>query len=136
VGQQCAVKVEGADRQYRGQVGEVSDVAEADGRTFKVRIVVIDPELPPGLRATAEVTIAEQTAALTIPAAAVQLADGDTATVFRVVGVKAQRVEVTIGLKDIATVEVIEGLTEGDTVVTEGASSLFDGAAVDGRSEP
>lgn len=136
VGQSCAVKVEGSDRPFRGQVGEVADVAESDGRTFKVRIIVVDPHLPPGLRATAEVTVAEEAAALTIPAAAVQHADGEAATVYRVVGGKAQRVEVVLGLKDTQTVEVLDGLAEGDRVVTEGASSLFDGAAIDVRGEP
>ncbi len=136
VGQACGVTVEGSQRPVRGQVSEVPDVAEADGRTFKLRILVIDPALPPGLRATAEVTVADQTAALIIPAAAVQNADGHTATVFRVVDGKAVRVEITIGLRDTATVEVAAGLAEGDLVVTDGASSLFDGAAVELRAEP
>jgi len=53
-----------------------------------------------------------------------------------VVDGKAVRVEITIGLRDTATVEVAAGLAEGDLVVTDGASSLFDGAAVELRAEP
>jgi membrane fusion protein (multidrug efflux system) len=135
-GQPAEVMAEGSDRRYPGQVSEVAEVAEADGRTFKVRIVVIDPDLPPGLRATAEITTEIDDSALTIPSAAVQNVDGDTGTVFRVVEGRAQRVEVTLGLREPRRVQIVDGLAEGDVVVTEGASSLFDQMAVDVRGEP
>ena len=132
-GQPAAVTVEGSDRRFPGQVGEVADVAEADGRTFKVRIVVMDPDLPPGLRATAEVTTDVEHDALMVPATAVQNVEGDAAVVYRLVGNKAQRVEVTLGLRQPATVQITDGLADGEQVVTDGASSLFDGATVEVR---
>jgi membrane fusion protein (multidrug efflux system) len=50
--------------------------------------------------------------------------------VFKVVDGKVQRVQVKIGLRRNAKVEVIAGLQAGDEVVTAGQLKIRDGAAV------
>ena len=56
--------------------------------------------------------------------------DSKAPYVFRVVDGQAQRVAIKTGLRRNAQVEVVEGLSAGDEVVTAGQLKLRDGAPV------
>src|SRR5574343_416067 len=65
-----------------------------------------------------------------IPLAAQAIVPGGQPAVFKVVDGKAKLIKIRIGVRRAAQVEVVEGLAEGDGVVTAGQLKLRDGAAV------
>lgn len=132
-GQPARVKVDGSKREFTATVREVATSAEADGRTFRVRLLVAGDGLLPGARATCEVDVAVDDAALCVPLPAVQDVDGEAPHVFVTQAGRAVRRPVTLGLRSTATAQVVEGLAEGDLVVVSGAENLHDGSAVDTR---
>ena len=88
-----------------------------------------DGRLKPGLFATARIEQASKTAALLVPATAVQ----KTATanrVFVVVGDHAEERLITIGEAEGERVEATSGLAAGDRVVVSGLERLKDGVHV------
>ena len=105
-----------------------------DPETRTVQLVAEIPNpgrrLRPGMSADVSATLAERANALTVPDEAV-FAQGDSNYVFVVradstVGRRA----VTLGSRDSARAEVLQGLTDGDVVVRAGHQKLFDGARV------
>lgn len=55
---------------------------------------------------------------------------GGQPAVFKVMDGKAVMVKIRLGVRRAAQVEVLEGLAEGDVVVTAGQLKLRDGASV------
>lgn len=87
-------------------------------------------QLASGMVATANVAPGSGATLLRIPAGALVSAAGSTGRVFVVAGGKARRREVQIAFLDGATLALRSGLAAGDTVITDGAGFLDDGAAV------
>ncbi|MCE9627045.1 MAG: efflux RND transporter periplasmic adaptor subunit [Candidatus Eisenbacteria bacterium] len=86
--------------------------------------------LRPGMSASVSVSLAERVRALTVPDEAV-LAEGDQAFVYKVgADSTVARVPVTLGTRDAARVEIVNGLAEGDHVVSAGHQKLYPGAKV------
>lgn len=116
---------------FIGQVRFVSPALRSDTRALVVEAVVdnTDGRLKPGLFATARIEQASKTAALLVPATAVQ----KTATanrVFVVVGDHAEERLITIGQAEGERVEATSGLAAGDRVVVSGLERLKDGVLV------
>jgi RND family efflux transporter MFP subunit len=81
-----------------------------------------------GSRLTAEIHLNAHTA-LTVPRSAV-LQDQQGSYVFRIVDGKARRVAVTTGLESDQWIEITDGLTPGQSVVSSGNYELTDGTPV------
>ena len=131
-----------ADRTARGQVIEVN-VDALPGRVFSAKVDAIDPQvdasgrssllrgrianadgkLKPGMFARVRLILSERPAALVVPEEAI-VPQGDKVTVWKVVDGKAERVEVSTGLRRDAKVEILSGLKLGDTIVTAGQIRL------------
>jgi RND family efflux transporter MFP subunit len=117
---------------FTGRVERISPAA--DPATRQVPIFVTIPNaggrLIAGLFAEGRVS-SERRRALVVPASAVGTT-GDQATVTRVSGGKAERVNVTLGLRDPESelVEIKSGLTEGDLVLTGASRTVADGTPV------
>lgn len=131
-----------------GQLVEIKTDA-FPGRAFKARLIAIDPlidqagrslslraildntqgNLRPGMFANVRLIFSERASAMTIPEEALMPVGADQ-YVFKTVDGKAQRVQVKIGLRRNAKVEVTAGLRPGDEVVTAGQLKIRDGAAV------
>jgi len=96
-----------------------------------LRAKLDNPEgkLRPGMFANVRLILSERARAMTIPEEAL-VPLGTDQYVFKVVEGKVQRVQVKIGLRRDAKVEVTEGLRPGDDVVTAGQLKIRDGAAV------
>lgn len=131
--QQAMIEIDGIDTAMSGSVVFISPTLEAMRRTAKAEVLIANPEgtLKPGMFAKVTVPVEVHTDAILISRAS--LVD-DTNTkaqnVFVVEGGVSQRRPVKIGLSRGSEVEVLNGLTEGEAVVTAGQHSLKDGESV------
>ncbi len=124
-------------RTFEARVTEVSSAAHPATGTYAIKLA-IDPQglrFVQGLVAKLELPREAGAAALpVVPLESLLEADGANAVVYRVAdggdGEVARRVAVRLGQWVGTRVEIVEGLAEGDRVVTEGAAYLRDGEAV------
>lgn len=119
--------------------GEVFDgaVASVDTRidpatravTVRAELANKDGRLKPGMLMSVSLLVSERDA-LAVPESAL-IAQGDKRFVFRIdAETKAQRVEVKTGLVLPGQVEILEGLAEGDSIVTQGTNKVIPGQPV------
>ena len=88
-----------------------------------------DRRLRPGLFARVTVLLQLKEDALTVPEQAI-VPQGDSQFVFKIVDGKVQLTKVITGTRREGRVEIVEGLSAGDQVVTAGQLKIRDGAAV------
>jgi membrane fusion protein (multidrug efflux system) len=114
-------------------VGEVRSVSPVVDPTFRSGTVVVDvppvPNLRPGATARTEIVVAEHEGSLVIPEQAVLIRD-DRPMVFAVVADHADWRYVTLGPAGRGMVSILDGLSEGETVITSGHYSLAHDAPV------
>ena len=113
---------------FAGTVSRVAPVFDPATRTAAIEIEVPNPgyRLKPGMYARVRLTVEEKPDALTVPQNALVDQNGRRG-VFLVVEDTARFQPVSTGIQDDAHVEVVEGLAEGQRVVTTGALALRDG---------
>ncbi|MCB9104739.1 MAG: efflux RND transporter periplasmic adaptor subunit [Anaerolineales bacterium] len=116
-------------------VSIVPPVADGTTHTFDITVLPQDERglLRAGMYADVAIMADVKSNALLVPRAAVTLID-DRPVVY-VVAVKddrqiVERRDIITGLRDKDNVEILDGLTAGDTVVTLGHANLIDGADV------
>jgi membrane fusion protein (multidrug efflux system) len=134
-------------RVSKGQVVEVTSDA-LPGQRFNAVLDAVDPmvdqggraissrarldnaagKLRPGLFVRVRLLFGERQNVLMVPEQAI--VPGGQPAVFKVTDGKAVMVKVRLGVRRAAQVEVLEGLAEGDVVVTAGQLKLRDGASV------
>lgn len=118
-------------RKYVATVDAIDPLVDQAGRAvlLRARLRNSDGQLRPGMFVRTRLILAQRQNALTVPEEALVPIGADQ-FVFRVVDGKAERVKVRTGVRRGGTVEVLEGLAAGDTVVTAGQLKLRDGIAV------
>jgi len=118
-------------REFRGDEIHVGDVADPATRQVEILAWVDNPGvLKPGF--FAEVTLATETrtGAIVVNEGAVQASERGF-VVFVVADGKAQERPVKLGLRTgDGAVEIVSGLSLGETIVTEGSDRLGNGMAV------
>jgi membrane fusion protein (multidrug efflux system) len=133
VGQAVDVTVDAIPgRAFAGKIYAINPLIDVNGRALQVR-ARLDNEglvLRPGLFARILIKGAVQRDVVVVPESAILPRSGDN-FVFRVSDGKAREVGVKLGERSDATVEITEGVTPGDLVVTAGQHKLRDGAAVE-----
>jgi len=111
-------------REFRGNVTLVGREVDASSRTLDVRVELPNPDgaLRPGMSATAHVPLQSGVgAALTVPTAAVQRV-GEEWVVFTPMGEGAFQMRSIGRGRDLGDeIEVVRGVSAGDTIVVEGA---------------
>lgn len=133
-GQDATLEVDALpEREYAGRVVEIGSSGferpqQPDVTFFTVKILLEEPDaaLRPGMSVRAEVNTAERQATLTVPIQAVvdrKPVDDEAGEEIEVVFVvdevgKVEQRAVTTGLSDATRVEILEGLEEGEEVVT------------------
>ena len=128
---------------FEGRVARIAPILDPATRTAEIEIEVPNPDfrLKPGMYARVSLVVGTKSRALVVPREAV-IVRTSARGVFRVDAgggaPTAQFVSLVIGLEDELHVEVVEGLAEGDRVVTTGAAGLQHGdpillADADGR---
>ncbi|MEW5817036.1 MAG: efflux RND transporter periplasmic adaptor subunit [Spirochaetota bacterium] len=115
--------------QYRGYVERIGLQAETDsnGTTtipVEVAFTTIPEKVIPGSSASGEIVLGIKKSALVLPRGAF-LSTGEHTCVYRILGNKAYRTEVTYGLIQGTTVEIAAGLEEGDLVITSSYQDFF-----------
>lgn len=121
-----------------GRVRRIFPAADSTTRLVPVEIALTGAEardVRPGFLARVELRLKPRVGVLVVPATAVLDQSGGTA-VFTVENGRAVRHSIRRGEYYGDRVEVLSGLSAGDTVVTTGAATLRDGAALRFVSAP
>lgn len=111
---------------FSGTMTVLSDVLDEETRTVKGRVEVSNPlgKLKPGMYAEAILTTPARTKVLAVPESAIRNVEGRS-IVFVLLGEKTfVPREVKLGRNSGGFTEVLEGLVEGEEVVTEGSFVL------------
>ena len=120
-------------RAFSGRVGRVDPGLDRMSRTATADIVVSNPGevLRPGMFADVEIELAPRTALLVLRDALVRQEGTAVFYVYVVDGGIARRRELRLGESFGGSVEVLDGLSEGETIVTAGRYRLHDGTEVE-----
>jgi membrane fusion protein (multidrug efflux system) len=116
---------------FKGEVVKMDAVASATTRTFSAYIRIKNPglRLKPGVTGYARLERSHST--LAVPSVAILNPVGDRATLFVVDGAGRARIrEVRPGLMADGMTEILDGLQEGEKVVTVGQLELHEGDRV------
>ncbi len=119
------------DRVFAGKVSIAYPTVDPKSRTFTVEVKVPNAkeELRPGMYATINFLVDEQTTVLAPALAVLKLQGANNRYVFLNRDGKAKRVEVTIGTRYDDQLEILsDEIREGDEIVVVGQSRLIDGS--------
>ena len=131
-GMEVTFNIDGSQQTYRASVMATQTGIEEATRSLAVRAVIQDrdPALIPGTFARVHLVLGQNLEALMIPNIAV-IPQGRTKQIYLYKGGKALPQEITTGIRDSTSVEVIQGLNAGDTVITSSILFLRPGIDVD-----
>jgi membrane fusion protein (multidrug efflux system) len=138
VGQRVDIAVDAhPQRSFAGEVYAIDPAVDISGRALVVRARIANPDdaLRPGLFARVTLTLAERPQAIFVPEQAI-IPQADRHTLFRLVDngegkpKTVQLVSVKLGERRAGEVEILEGLTPQDQVVTAGVLKVRDGMPV------
>jgi len=125
------------DKKATGIISNVSNYINPANRTFEIEVKVPNENksIKPNLVAKLEINNYSKENTTLIPANVIQENSEGEKYVFLITEksgneAKVVRVKIETGLKYEGVIEVISGLTNGDTIVSAGALSLNDGAWV------
>lgn len=116
---------------FSGKVETVIPSGDPLSHSFRVEVVLDNAglRLKPGMFVRAQIIKDHRNQALKIPLDSI-LEEGDHYFVFRIENNRAIRVNIKTGLQDLHSMEVLEGLSPGDRVVTRGKENLTSQALV------
>ena len=128
IGQQAAITLDAfPEATYSGTISYISYISQqsSGGATvFPVKITFASPQnLRIGLNGDITIVTDQKDDVLTVPTEAIREEKGET-YVYKKLNGKYEKIKVTTGTKNEDEVIVIEGLTEGDTVVTKGFTNI------------
>jgi HlyD family secretion protein len=133
VGDTATITVPGVDEPIEGKVTVVSPALDPNSTTVEVWVQAKNPKglLRPGTSAQISILARSVPDALVIPATAL-LTNPDGGTYVMVAGAdnKAHQKPVKTGIRQGDQVQVVEGLAEGDKVITAGAYGLPDNTKI------
>lgn len=108
---------------FRGRVTYVSDTVDLETRAVPVRCVVDNPGalLKFGMFASVEILERQSAPTLAVPSSAIQTVGGQTVVFVKRSSSTFELTEVETGVEGGGWIEVREGLSSGDTVITDGS---------------
>ena len=120
------------DELFEGVVDKVSPIVDLNSRTALVEIEIPNDnhKLKPGMFARIKILIEEKEGVLTIPRDAI-IRENSSHYVFVVKNNRVDRKKIETGLHEDNKFEVINGLSEGELVVTMGNTRLKEGDTVE-----
>ncbi len=113
---------------FNGRVARVAPVLDPATRTAQIEVEIPNPgnRLKPGMYARVSLTIEQRAKALTVPSNALVNIEGRRGVFLAQNNTAAFR-PVDVGIEDAVRVEVLNGIKDGDRVVTTGAGALQHG---------
>ena len=113
---------------FQGRVTAVNPAADPTSKTFRVQVVIPNPEslIRPGIFGAVTIKTLTHQQILLVPSIGVLPGD----VVFVAEGGKAVRKKVTVGIRGDGSVEIESGLAEGEQVIVQGNYGLEDGTPV------
>lgn len=120
------------DRAFGGLVDKIGFTPLSGQGTYYQVVVAFeekDPAFRVGMSGDGEILLESKSGVLVVPESAL-VKRGDQYSVFRVVDGKIQKQSVEIGLVADEGVEIVEGLSEGEIVVSSGVSKISDGQKI------
>ena len=120
IGDSADVHVQATGEHFTGKVTRFTDSLDPSTRTMQVEIDVPNPNyhLQPGMYADVTLSANSRPNALTVPIEAIQRSDNGKTTVLVVDAQnRVQSREVQVGLESSNNVEILAGLTEGESVI-------------------
>lgn len=135
-GQKSTITVSAlGNKSFSGEVSKISPVADAISRTYEVKILINNQslELKPGMVCDVVMPSADGDVCMLIPYQAATKNSDDQAFVYVVNTATriATKQLVTLGNYNGSNIEVVSGLKEGQTIVTEGKDKLSDNVQVE-----
>ncbi len=130
--QPAEIKVDALPGQvFNGHVERISPIVDPTSGTFKVTVIIDEKNnrLKPGMFGRVKIVYDTRVATKMIPKIAV-MSEDQTQTVFVVKDSLAYKKIIKTGYVNGTSIEVLEGLEEGEIVVTTGQGSLKDSAKV------
>ena len=130
--QQVKVQVDAyQDESFAGTIYAIEPALDEATRTvlIRARIANADLKLRPGMFGRVQLQLAVRENAVWIPEQAI-VPKGQDAFVFRVANGKVALVKVQTGARKVGEVEIRNGISAGDMVVTEGTQRIGPGSAV------
>ncbi len=123
--------VAGSKQTYTGEVYAVEPRIDVATRSVLLRALCRNPDgaLLPGIFARVEYTVQQSEASILVPAIAV-LSGLEERSLFVARDGKAQRVQVVTGSRTDSQIQIVQGLSPGDIVLTSGVQQLRSGMAV------
>lgn len=127
VGDRGVVEVDAyPGEKFNGRIARISPILDPATRTAPMEVEIPNPEyrLKPGMYANVDLEIEGRDNVLLVPKIALVDSEGKRGVYKPSDDNKAKFQEVTIGLEDDDRAEILNGLTEGETVVSVGAGAL------------
>lgn len=130
-GKELLFSVEGSPVKYTATVSATQSAVEEATRNLKVRAIVknVDKYLVPGTFAKVEMILGKNNNAIMIPSDAI-IPQARSKQVILYKGGQAAFVNVSTGIRDSSNVEVLNGVSVGDTLITTGLLFLKQGSPV------
>jgi len=124
-------RIQGSNKLYTGRVYAVEPKINLATRTLQVRAISQNErsEIFPGSFAEIDIILAEKDNAILLPSESV-VPDLEGKKVFKITNGKTVPVPVETGIRQEKEVEVVKGISAGDTIVTSGVMQLKPGIAV------
>jgi RND family efflux transporter MFP subunit len=120
-------------RVYRGSVTRIAEAEEVERMRAEIDLDNADGRLKSGQRGEATIQLEKKQGVRAIPVSAIRgrnAGDRDHAICYRIENNRAVRARIKIGIDDGVRIEVIDGLEEGDRVITHTDGELTDGQEV------
>jgi len=114
------------DKNFTGNIGSVSSRVDPSTRSILARVIVDNSkfEIIPGQLLTVKI-IYDETRQIGVPESSVTI-QGKTAFVYVVNGETVDKKNIQIGKRNFGKVSILDGISEGDQIVTEGVSKVRD----------
>jgi RND family efflux transporter MFP subunit len=127
-GDEVSIEFDGlANQTFIGKVSTIKPVIDTASRSFPVRISVANhnARIKPGMFARVSMNKLNKVQAVWVPVNVIRKS-GASSYVFRVKKKIAVRTTVTTGRQSGDLIEIVSGLSDGDTVVSEGIDRISD----------
>ncbi len=139
VGDKGTITVPGLDEPVEGKITVVSPALDPNSTTVEVWLEAKNPkqQMKPGTSVQLSLTAKTVKDALVVPAAAViTAADGTSAVMIAGSDGKAHQKAVKLGIRQDDDVQILEGVSDSDKVVSTGAYGLPDNTKITIESAP